>query len=144
VPDVEVRGLRELQGAFRTIDRDLPKELRLHLKDIATHVVGVVQQRMPFGTGEAARSVKPRATQRGAGIAFPAGGKPWRDVKADYYPWLDFGGKVGRGRSIVRPVVKGGRYIYPAIAESRGYIETEVNAAVEVVAEHAGFETRNG
>ena len=127
--------------------------MRVHMKDIADHVVGVAQQRMPFRTGEAAKSLKPRATQRGAGIAFPQGGAPWRGEKADYYPWLDFGGSTGRGHvanghngyggSIVRPIVKGGRYLYPAIAESKDFIESNMNAAIEFVAKKAGFETRN-
>jgi hypothetical protein len=167
--DVKLRvtGLKEVQGAFRQVDLDLPKELRLHLKDIADHVVGIAQQRMPHIEGEAQKSLKPRATQKGAGIAFPSGGPDsWapgmggskgRGEKGAYYPWLDFGGTTGRGRvsagghqrasargNANRPLVKGGRYLYPAIGESKGYIEEQVLAAVEVVAERAKFEVRKG
>lgn len=148
---VKVTGLREVQAAFKQVDAALPKELRLRMKDIASHVVGVAQQRMPFESGEAARSLKPRATQRGAGIAFPQGGTPWRGVKADYYPWLDFGGSTGKGHvanghngyggSVKRTIVKGGRFVYPAIADSREYIAEELDKGIVDVAQRAQFET---
>ena len=151
---VDIRGLKELQGAFKQVDIGLPKELRARMKAIAEHVVGMAQQRMPFQTGEAAGGLRPRATERGASIAYPGGGAPWKGVKADYYPWLDFGGTTGRGHvanghngyggSIKRALVKGGRYLYPAIEQSRGYILDEMDKAVEKVAEAASFETREG
>lgn len=149
---VNVRGIKELSAAFRKIDHDLPKEFQKALKKVADHVVGVAQQKMPFQTGEAARSLKPRATGRGnASIVFPGGGLPWRGVKADYYPWLDFGGTTGKGHisnghngfggSVKRSRIKGGRYLYPAIAESKEYIRGAVDDAVEDVAHKAGFIT---
>jgi hypothetical protein len=139
---VLITGLRELQAAYRSIDRELPKLLRVAMKGIADHVVGVVQQRMPWESGEAAKSLKPRATQLGAGIARPAGGTPWRGEKADYSPWLDFGGAVGRKHSVIRPVVKGGRYLYPAIAASKGETLDEAAKAIKKAASDQGFETK--
>jgi hypothetical protein len=165
---VEVTGLRELQGAFKQLEGNLPKELRVSFKALADHVVGVAQQRMPYISGEAAKSLRPRATQRGASIAFPAGGRPWQGEVGGYYPWLDFGGTTGRGRvaaggytnakgkfvnshakatrggAINRPVIKGGRYLYPAIAASADFLTTGVDHSIESVAKHAGFDTREG
>jgi hypothetical protein len=145
--DVEVIGLRELTTALRQVDKALAKDLRGAFKAIADHVVGVAQQRMPFGSGTAAKSLKPRSTDRGATINFPRGGPGSRDDKAAYYPWLDFGGSVGRGRkpgvawsgSITRDAIPGGRYLYPAIGESREYIATEVDKAIGEIARKAGF-----
>jgi hypothetical protein len=149
---VAIRGLAELQGAFRSVDRDIPKQLRLAMKAIADHVVGVAQQKMPWQTGEAERSLRPRSSATGAGIARPAGGTPWRGEPADYYPWLDFGGTTGRGHqtrghnggggSIVRPIVKGGRYLYPAIAQSSKFIAEQAEGAVVKVAKDNQFEAR--
>jgi hypothetical protein len=137
VTDVSVRisGLRELNTAFRQIDRELPKNLRAGFLPVAQHVVGVAQQRMPHLTGTAQRAVKPRATQRGASIAFGGDAAP-------YGPWLDFGGRVGRRKSIVRPFITEGRYVYPGIAESREEIEQGADTAVKNAARHAGFETK--
>ena len=144
----QVTGLKEVQAAFRQISGDLPKELRVAMKAIADHVTGKAQQKMPWITGEAMKSLVPHATQRGASIARPEGGAPWRGEKADYYPWLDFGGTTGRGHvvrkgggSIIRPFMKGGRYLYPAIAESKDYIADEVDAAIRKTAQEAGFVT---
>jgi hypothetical protein len=143
---VHIRGIKELQAAFRAVSDDLPKELRVEFLAIAEYVVGVAQQRMPYGSGKAASSVKPRASQRGAGIAF--GGS-----KAPYMPWLDFGGSVGRGHqpgqawsgAIKRPwmgkPLGSGRYIYPAIEESREEIMEAADKAIKKVAESAKFET---
>jgi hypothetical protein len=151
---VKVLGIRELSTAFKAVDSTLSKEMRLSLKAVADHVVGIAQQKMPFQSGTAASSLKPRATAKGAGIAFPDGGTPWRGVKADYYPWLDFGGTTGKGHAasghngfgggVVRPIVKGGRFLYPAIAESKEYISSEVDKAVQTVAKDAGFDTKDG
>jgi hypothetical protein len=142
----DVKGIPELSRALKDVDAALYKELRLGMKAIADHVVGVAQQRMPYRTGTAAASVRPRATAKGAAVAFPRGGDRGNP---DYYPWLDFGGSTGRGHvvgqawsgSIIRDMPKGGRYVYPAIAESRDYIGRTVYDLIEGVAHRAGFET---
>lgn len=134
---VKITGLRELGRAFRQMDVDLPKELKAEFLPVAQRVVGVVQQRMPHRSGRAQGSVKARASARGASIA--AGGRA-----APYYQWLDFGGSVGRNRSVKRTMPKGGRYIYPAIAESRDEIVKGADEAVAKVARSAGFGTRGG
>lgn len=132
---IEVRGVRELQRAFGQVERALPKELRAEFLGIAQRVVAAIQPRIPSISGRAASSLTPKASNRGASIAF--GGR-----KAEYYPWLDFGGSVGRNRSIHRPLVVGGRYLYPGIAEHRQQTAEAADEAIEKVAERAGFETR--
>jgi hypothetical protein len=141
---VEVRGLRELGSAFKAVDAGLPKELKGAFLGIAQRVVGVAQQKMKHVSGRSQSSVKPQASARGAAISFGGSAAP-------YEPWLDFGGSVGRGHvdrrgggAIKRPIVKGGRYVYPAIAEEHEFIVHQVNEAIETVAKHAGFETRGG
>ncbi len=149
---VRVTGVPELAAAFRSINGDLPKELQRGFKKIADHVIGVAQQKMPFRTGTAEKSLHARATARGvASILYPAGGPFSAYDKAGYYPWLDFGGTTGRGHvanghngfggSIKRERVKGGRYLYPAIAESQGYISDAVDQVIETVARENGFAT---
>jgi hypothetical protein len=144
--EVEVRGIREVQSAFRKVDKELPKALRPEFLDIARTVVGQVQQRVPWRTGRAARSVKARASQRGAGIAFGGSAAP-------YFPWLDFGGTTGKGHkpgqrysgSVTRPWMGrpgDGRYVYPTIADNREEIEKAAEDAVVKVARAAGLEVR--
>lgn len=142
--EIEVRGLREVQLAFRQIDKEIPKGLRAELLPIAGMVVAGVQQKVPFVTGAAARSVRPRASQRGAGIAFGGNAAP-------YFPWLDFGGTTGKGHRpgqrysgsvkrewLGRPA--DGRYVYPTIEEHRDEIEKAVEEAVVAIAKRIQFE----
>lgn len=149
-PGIHVYGLRETQAAFKQVDRQVPKQLKREFLDVADHVVGIAQQKMPFNTGVAAKSLKPMSTQLGAGIWRPAGGPGTGKLghkSAQYYPWLDFGGSTGRGHidhkawsgAIQRPFIKRGRYLYPAIDESKDYIETQVFGAIILVAKETGF-----
>ena len=57
-----------------------------------------------------------------------------------YYPWLDFGGRVGKGKSVRRPFNKGGRYIYPGYAKNRPEVEERLLAALLQVCQQAGVE----
>lgn len=145
--EIKVLGLRELSRGFKQLDAGLDGALKTAFLKIADHVVGVVQQRMPWEVGRAARSVKARASTRGASIAAYGQAAP-------YGPWLDFGGSVGRGHQPGVPwsgaikrdwrgVPSGsGRYIYPAISEERAATAEAALDAVETAAKKASFEVR--
>ena len=146
-PKLEVRGLRELALAFKRLDAELPKALRARFLSIASEVVAVARSRMPYVDGHAQESVKPRASARGAAIAF--GGQV-----APYMPWLDFGGSTGPGHVpgvpwsgqikrawMGRPVGEG-RYVYPAIRQERPAIAEAAEDAVIEVARRQEFDTR--
>ena len=136
-PDVhvEVTGLKELNKAFKKVDADLSKELKTGFKAIAESIAVKVRSKVPRLSGKAASSYKARGTQKGGGIAF--GG-----TKAPYTPWLDFGGKVGRNKSIERPFITQGRYLYPTITENKAEIIDQTDKLVEKVVKHSGFETK--
>ncbi len=138
----EVKGIKELSRSLGEVDAGLPKELQKAFKKVAAHVIGTAQQRMPIVSGTAAKSLTPRATGRGsAGIAYPAGGPDSAGSKDGYYPWLDYGGTVGRSHGISRDRVKGGRYLYPAIADSKEYISDAVDDVLEELIKRADLET---
>lgn len=144
---VQVRGLREVTSALRAVDKELPKGLREEFLPIARRVADDASSRVPRRSGDAAGSVKPRASQRGAGIAFGGNAAP-------YFPWLDFGGTTGKGH---RPGVGGsgsverdwlgrprgeGRYVYPAIRDNEdGIIQAAGDAPVNLARKH-GLEAR--
>lgn len=134
---VEIRGLRELKSAFRQVETALPKRLAAEFKEVAQMVVNLIQPKVPHISGRAAGSIKARGSQRGASIAFGGSAAP-------YYPWLDFGGRVGRQKATVRPFLKEGRYVYPTIKQHSQEIEKAADDAVAKVAREAGFETRGG
>jgi hypothetical protein len=141
MPAIEVRGLREVSNAFRKVDREIPKGLRGAFLPIAQRVTAAIRVAVSTDaknpTGRAAASVRPRASQRGAGVAFGGDAAP-------YFPWLDFGGRVGRRGLVVRPYLGyplgDGRYVYPAIEDQREQIGSAAEDAVLSAARAAGFE----
>lgn len=128
---VQVRNLREITAAMKAANDGVPGRLKEYLLPVAQDVARVAAARVPRDTGAAAGTVTARATQRGAGVSF--GG-----AKAPYFPWLDFGGSTGRGHvprkagsgSVKRAMPLGGRYVYPAIEDSRDRIERGAMDAV--------------
>jgi hypothetical protein len=93
-------------------------------------------------------------TNAGASIRYPAGGRGSSGDAVGYVPWLDFGGAPATGRGVTahsrrqagagvrRAVLKEGRYVYPAILESKDYIVEQAEDLVQDIARHEGFEVR--
>lgn len=107
---IKVVGLNEFRRGLKGIDAGLHKTMRVTLNEVAEEFVGWVRPKIPRKTGAAAASLKAQSTQSQARIA--AGGP-----KAPYYPWIDFGGRVGPKKSVVRPYIPDGRYIFPTLVE---------------------------
>jgi hypothetical protein len=131
---VVTHGIPELQRALKRLGNGAEKELKSEFKDIAEDVAADVRPKVPSISGRAASSVKGRGTSRGGSIAFGGSAAP-------HYPWLDFGGRVGRNRSIERPFVPEGRYLYPTIREKRPELIRRTDEVIERLAKKAGFTT---
>jgi Bacteriophage HK97-gp10, putative tail-component len=131
---VKVHGIADLQRALRDVDRDLPKELAAGLAEAAEIVASAAAPKVPRRTGAAAASIKVKKQQRAASLA--VGG-----AKAEYTPWLDFGGRVGRGKSVSRPFIREGRYVYPTLREKDKEVRAKVDEVLERLARAAGFDT---
>lgn len=144
---VEVRGIRELRSAMRRFDTEMPGKLKDGMRGIAEDVVSRTASKVPRRSGAAVGSLRPRASQTGAAIAF--GGQA-----APYFPWLDFGGTTGIGHrpgvpwsgSIKREWLgnpKGsGRYVYPTIEEMGPEIEKRIGGIVARTATRADLGVR--
>jgi hypothetical protein len=108
VPEaLQIVGLKEFNRNLKRLDATAPKGLRLALNDVADVVVRRARPKVPKRSGRAAASLKARSTRTSVRVA--AGGR-----KAPYYPWLDFGGRVGRRKATRRAFLKEGRYLYKA------------------------------
>lgn len=129
---IKISGLREFQRGLKTIDSDLPKALRMALNDAANLIVDDAKPRVPRRSGRAAGSIKARSTRTLARVQ--GGGN-----RAVYYPWLDFGGRVGRNKSVRRPFLKDGRYIYAAYDRRKGEFGQKLEANLLDVARKAGL-----
>jgi HK97 gp10 family phage protein len=130
---IEIKGIKEFQQSLRKMDSDLPKQLRIALNQASQLVIDKARPEIPTRSGAAKASLKVRSSQREARVA--AGGR-----KAPYYPWLDFGGRVGRKHSVSRPFYKEGRYIYPSLRKNRDEITEVMVTAIADLARGAGLE----
>lgn len=130
---IKVTGLAEFRRNLKKLDTDLPKALRIALNGAANIIVTEAAGRIPKRTGKAAASLKARSTQSQSRVS--AGGN-----RAPYYPWLDFGGRVGRKKSVKRPFLKHGRYIFQAYADKGDEFAEVLSKALVQVARDAGVE----
>ena len=105
IEPIKIEGLADFNRSLRKINSDLPKELRKALNTGAGLIVDWAAPRIPMKSGKARRSLRASSTRTAAQVT---GGS----FRVPYYPWLDFGGKVGRQKSVHRAYMAGGRYIY--------------------------------
>ncbi|MGH3735832.1 MAG: HK97 gp10 family phage protein [Micromonosporaceae bacterium] len=130
---IKVQGLKQFSRDLKRLDSELPKILRIALNEAADVIVDYARPRVPSKSGRARRSVKARSTRTAVRVV--GGG-----TRAPYYPWLDFGGKVGRGRSIDRPFLRDGRYIYEGFFRNRERFHQVLETALIRAARQTGIE----
>lgn len=130
---ITIDGLTQFNRSLKKLDSDLPKALRIALNEAVEIVIKTARPRIPRRSGRAARSLKAKSTRTAARISF--GGR-----LAPYAPWLDFGGKVGRSRSVNRPFYTDGRYVWRAFGEKRKDVQAELEKSLVNLAQGAGLE----
>lgn len=118
---VRAGQLSELRTALREVSDEIADVVHAELEDIAKTVAADARSRVPRNTGKAA------ATYRAEGATVTWG------TGVAYVPWLEFGGAVGRKKSIKRPYQRKGRYVYPAIAEHMADVEKRIDDLIEAV-----------
>lgn len=133
VDPIKVDGLAKFSRDLRKVDAELPKGLRVSFNKAAGIVVDWAQPRVPRRSGRASRSVKARSTRTAVRVA--AGGP-----RVPYFPWLDFGGKVGRRRSVDRPYKKSGRYLWAGYAANRDQVADVMADELRKVASSTGWD----
>jgi hypothetical protein len=130
---VDVKGLKEFNRSLKSLDSDLPKATRIALNGCSDFLIAKTRPQIPRRSGRAANSLKAKSTRTSVRIG--VGGRT-----APYYPWLDFGGRVGRGRSVARPFYSEGRYLYPTLRRNRDEFTKIMQGAILEVARGAGLE----
>ena len=129
---IRIEGLAEFNRNLRKMDKGLPKALRLAMNDAADVVIDYAKPRVPMRTGKARRSIKARSTTKLVRVS--GGGK-----RASYFPWLEFGGRVGRKNSVHRTRRKHGRYLYQGYYATRDDFEHILRKSLRRVAMSAGL-----
>lgn len=132
---ISIDGLRKFSRDLKKLDNELPKALRIALNEATEVIVSDARPRVPSRSGRAKGSIKAQSTRTAARVS--GGGS-----RAPYYPWLDFGGRVGKSRSVQRPFIKDGRYIYRAYFDNvvRDRFSEVLSKSLIKVAESAGIE----
>lgn len=128
---VEIEGLTKAIGSLRTFERRIPGMVREVESESAQRVASAARLRVPSGPaagGHAAGSV------RSTGSQVVAGG-----TRFPYFPWLDFGGSVGRNNSVNRRFIRSGRYIWRSFAENKQIIEGQMEDAVVETGRSSGL-----
>lgn len=157
---VHVEGLAALMRAMVRVAPEARKQLRTAAKNVGGKLASQTAAKVPKRTGNAARSLKPSV--KGNDVLVTGGGG-----RAPYYPWLDFGGTVGRGRkstttitlftdrtgkvrmrsrtdrarktgTSTRPFIKGGRYLYPTLERLQHELRADLRRAVADACRAAG------
>lgn len=132
VGPIKITGLREFNRSLRAMDADLPKALRQCLNVAADVVIDHAVPKVPRRTGRAAASLRARSTRTQSRVS---GGS----ARAPYYPWLDFGGRVGRGHAVKRPFYKEGRYLYVAYREHHDEFEAVLDSELQELVRRSGL-----
>lgn len=128
IQGVELVGMKEFIAKVRAAEPNLATQLRLGLKRVATLVSDTAKPSVPRRSGRLAQSVRPQATAKTAAVSMGSNAVP-------YAGFIEFGGRVGRNKSVVRPLVKEGRYLRPAYERRAGDVAVETEQILERVVE---------
>lgn len=120
---LRVEGLKEFQRSLRAADRELPRQLRTGMNHVAEVVVTRAKAAVPNRTGSLQGSIRATSTQREGRVSM--GG-----ARVPYAGWMEFGGAVGRNRSIKRTKVRDGRYLYPSYRAVSGQVESRMEQLI--------------
>ncbi len=137
IEPIKITGLDEFRRNLRALNTNLPKGLRLAGNQAAQLVVDWAQPKVPSDRGRARKSLRAASTQNKSRVL--GGGK-----RAPYFAFLDFGGRVGRKRSVRRHYVADGRYIFPGYRATKEDVNRVLVAALIGVAESADLDVTSG
>lgn len=134
---VEIRGLREFRAQLRALNGNTDEAGREASRKAAELVIEHARPRIPTGPARNGH-VKDtlRAVDAGKRSYVRAGG-----ASHPYYPWLDFGGRVGIRASVRRAYIKEGRYIFPAYSAVFPRIKAVLDDELREAAHGAGLRT---
>lgn len=130
---IKIEGLNQFVRSVKKLDADVPKTLRVAFNNAAEIVVETARPQVPTRTGRGKASIRARSVRTAVRVV--EGG-----AKAPYMPWLDFGGRTGKNKSVVRPFLKEGRYVWWAFAQRKKDVLKAASEAIRDAAESAGLE----
>lgn len=137
IEPIKIEGLKEFSRALRKVDSNLPKALRISNNEAVDVVIDWARPKVPVRSGNAVKSMKAKSTRTSARAAIGSSAAP-------YAPWLDFGGRVGINKSVQRPFLKEGRYLYPGLHANRAKVMEILERSLLDIANEAGLAVDHG
>lgn len=112
---VKARGLDGFMHEMEVAEERLTEGVRDLMGDLSKEAASDARDNARRGkkSGDAMNSIRAMGPVVRAGDDIP------------YYGFADFGGRVGKDRSIVRTYIKGGRWLFPAVRDLGVYRKAE-------------------
>lgn len=129
---IQIDGLDALSRSLRDVGKKAPKEIKGFTTEVANLILVKGRALVPSRSGKARRSWRAVGSAKGASVEYGGAGAP-------YMGWLDHGGRVGRKKSVLRPYLRAGRYLYPTIAKYKPQTQKIADEAMADIARSAGL-----
>lgn len=132
--DIEVRveGMAEVLAGLSRLASSAPAAGLDAASESAKIVGGEAKLGVPIGPGAGGHAV---ASLTATGPQVSGGGS-----RFPYFPWLDFGGAVGKNNSVRRPFIRQGRFIWDTYANNKLRVEVEMDRSITQAARMSGLE----
>lgn len=130
---IQILGTKEFFRDLRSAGVQVPREMRKVFNTAGQVVATDARARVPKRSGDLAKSIKTKSTMTEGRVVMGSDEVP-------YAGWIEFGGKVGKGRkgkntgSVSRPVIRTGRYLYPAFFRHQLVVLAAMEAALRELA----------
>lgn len=107
--------------------------MRVAFNEAAKHVVSRATPQVPRRSGRLAASMRPMSTQRTGRVAYGTVNQ------TPHAGFIEFGGRVGRNKSVARPFIRQGRYLFPAAEAEREPVIRTLERELDQLIRRAGL-----
>lgn len=132
---IKLKGLAPIVTGLKQLGSRGVKALETAGMNAAEMIVSKAKPLVPLGPGIGGHARDSLRAQKGPKGPEAIGGGP----RFPYYPWLDFGGRVGINRSVKRPFIREGRFIWPTYNKHEADIEDMMRDELIDVLKKAGL-----
>lgn len=130
---LKVEGMWEFRKALRSVDKELPRQLRKGFNEVAELVADEAASRVPVRSGALRDSIRPRSTQSEGRVVMGRSTVP-------YAGWIDFGGTIApRGTDMTRDFRRNGRYLFVAADDLAPRVRKETQAVLNRFVDKSGL-----
>lgn len=136
---VEVDGIEAMRVALVLLAHEADAQLDEVGNDTAEAVANRTRLLMPFGSAAGGHAKSSIEVERFPGLRAEV---KEGSARFPYVGWLDFGGFVGRHRSVHRPWLERGRYLFPSWATVRPDVEPSMHEHLREACRRSGWNPR--